>query len=272
MIHLTARDYFRDSASAVTVEPRSPQSDFPEHSHNFEELFIVMSGHGRHILENQATTVTRNMVCRIPPSQPHQFETLDNLFLVNILFRPDHFHNSAQVMNMMSQMKSWHLNDAELTTLQPLIANLNEESHSNRPDSKMMCEALFTQMLIQLWRSAMRAQQTAQVCDQTPANKIIQWINAHYDQSDSLRELASRFGLSERSLTRQFKDLSGSTPSQYLHQVRIEKARKQLREGTDSVTKIGLSVGYKDSNYFSYKFKALTGQTPAEYRRIAKLR
>ena len=52
----------------------------------------------------------------------------------------------------------------------------------------------------------------------------------------------------------------------YVNRVRIEAAREMLAETPLSVSDIAAQTGFKDSFYFSKKFKAVTGITPRQYR------
>lgn len=48
--------------------------------------------------------------------------------------------------------------------------------------------------------------------------------------------------------------------------VRVEKSKDLLKEGTDSILEIALSVGFSSASYFNTTFKKLVGMTPIEYR------
>lgn len=46
MTMLHSVDFFKSGVSAVAIEPRLPQSAFPEHHHDFHEIVIVEHGTG----------------------------------------------------------------------------------------------------------------------------------------------------------------------------------------------------------------------------------
>ncbi len=82
----------------------------------------------------------------------------------------------------------------------------------------------------------------------------------------SLTYLATTFAMSESTLTRQLKKLTGLTPKKYLQEMRLEKARKLLDKNNDwTITKIATEVGYSDAKYFSKSFKQRFGKLPSEY-------
>src|SRR5690606_8649426 len=59
--------------------------------------------------------------------------------------------------------------------------------------------------------------------------QIQEWMHNQYHLPVTLAEIATRFELSVRSLTRRFREATGQTPIQYLQQVRLDNAREMLR-------------------------------------------
>ena len=77
--------------------------------------------------------------------------------------------------------------------------------------------------------------------------------------------LGETFAMSESSLLRQLKRLTGLSPVQYLLQIRLDEARLLLESGThDSVTTVASLVGYKDARSFSRSFKKRFGKLPSD--------
>ena len=66
-----------------------------------------------------------------------------------------------------------------------------------------------------------------------------------------------------------FKEEIGENFIDYITNIRIERAKKLLRDKTLSIKEICMEVGYKDPNYFSRLFKKSVGFTPTEYREEA---
>jgi YesN/AraC family two-component response regulator len=53
----------------------------------------------------------------------------------------------------------------------------------------------------------------------------------------------------------------------YVHAVRVERARQRLESGRQPVEDVGYEVGYEDPTFFRRLFKRTTGVTPAAYRK-----
>lgn len=92
------------------------------------------------------------------------------------------------------------------------------------------------------------------------------WMEEHFAEAVSVKQLARRSGLSHRSLNRRFSSATGSTPLEYLHRLRIEAAKKLLETSDLSVQEITSRIGYQDARSFSRLFRTSTGQSPGAYR------
>lgn len=96
---------------------------------------------------------------------------------------------------------------------------------------------------------------------------ITQWMEDHLSQPFTLGGLAQQAGMSEFHFNRLFKRAMGIPPSQYLITLRIERARRLLRETPHSVIDIANEVGYSNASHFARLFRKVTGVTPSDYRR-----
>ena len=86
------------------------------------------------------------------------------------------------------------------------------------------------------------------------------------DPTLSVPLLAAAFSLSESSLLRQLKRLTGLTPGAYLQEMRLQEVRRLLESGgAPSVGEAAARVGYTDARSFSRLFKNRFGKLPSAY-------
>lgn len=93
------------------------------------------------------------------------------------------------------------------------------------------------------------------------------WLDENFNQPHSLKKMANIAVMGERSLLRRFKKATGDSPSQYVQQIRINKARTLLETTTLSVENIMDQMGYLDASSFRRLFKKKCGVSPTEYRK-----
>jgi AraC family transcriptional regulator len=95
--------------------------------------------------------------------------------------------------------------------------------------------------------------------------RITDWITDHMTKEFNLSRLAEQAGVSEFYFNRLFKRAIGMPPSQYYIKLRIDTARRLLRETTKSVITIANDVGY--SSHFARLFRKGTGLSRSDHRR-----
>lgn len=86
------------------------------------------------------------------------------------------------------------------------------------------------------------------------------------DPAFTVAQVAGPMGLSERSLYRKFKELTGLTPAAYLRTFRLERARELLETGTmRSLDEVSFAVGFEDTPYFARVFYKRYGQRASDW-------
>ncbi|CAG5091006.1 Two component transcriptional regulator, AraC family [Thermobacillus xylanilyticus] len=96
--------------------------------------------------------------------------------------------------------------------------------------------------------------------------EVAEYLRAHYRRSLTIREIAERFYVHPVYLGQSFARKYGIGILDYVHELRIEEA-KRLLESTDmTLGAIAESVGYNAYQYFLKQFERRTGMKPAAYR------
>jgi len=97
-------------------------------------------------------------------------------------------------------------------------------------------------------------------------HQVQEHIDLHLDDPLRTAELASRFGLSQRTLSRRFAAATGSGPQAYLQHARVRHAMLLLETDSQPIDLIRQRVGYNDPAAFRRVFKEATGLSPSGYR------
>jgi len=96
--------------------------------------------------------------------------------------------------------------------------------------------------------------------------QITDWMAENLAGEINLDRLAARAGLSKFYFNRLFKNALGVSPLHYHMNLRMDAAKRLLRETKKSVVEIALDVGYTNPSHFAQLFKRETGLSPSDYR------
>ncbi len=96
---------------------------------------------------------------------------------------------------------------------------------------------------------------------------IIDYLDKHYMEDLSVTDIATHFNMSASYFAHFFRQYGQKSVIEYVNETRILNAKNFLDKEEISIGEIALRVGFSDINYFSRKFKAITGITPTEYKK-----
>ncbi len=96
-------------------------------------------------------------------------------------------------------------------------------------------------------------------------SELLDWIDIHYTEQISLKELSEASGLSEKYLCRVFKSYTSRSPMEYINQLRISHVCRILETSEATVTEAAFSCGFNNLSYFSKIFKKYKSESPRQY-------
>ena len=101
----------------------------------------------------------------------------------------------------------------------------------------------------------------------TLSSRAKDFIDAHYTENIKLEDIANAVYTNVYNLSKVFKAEIGISPMKYVILRRMGEAQNLLINTDMTITRIALSVGYNNSNYFQNVFKDFMKMTPKEYRK-----
>jgi len=286
------RDGFPITARRVKTQPGgrpSHPNDVTEtdHYHDFCELVLVLAGRGRHVLEGESFPVSAGNVFVVQGQQVHCFRDREGLVLVNVMYDPQRLPLPAGLLRRLPgysalfmlepTFRSAHrfssrlqLSREDLGAAEALAERIEREAATSQPGH----EAVLLGLLVELMAFLSRRYGESDVresCALLEMGKLISTLEQRFSESWTLAQMAKFARLSRTSLLRIFRQATGKSPVDYLIGLRVEAAKRLLRQSELTMTEIALEAGFSDSNYFARQFRAVTGTTPTAYRRGGRL-
>lgn len=98
--------------------------------------------------------------------------------------------------------------------------------------------------------------------------RVKKYIDAHYGDNISLKSIAAHFYMNAVYLGRLFRKSYGMYFNEYLLKIRVEEAKKLLRQTDLRMYEIAAKIGFQNVDYFVTQFEKLEHKSPTEYRHM----
>lgn len=230
----------------------SPIWNFTRHSHPYIELMYFMEGRSGLEVESQQMSIT----------------------LYDAVVYPAHWaHQEAAAAEQRREVICLWISLPELELSRPiqlhdkdgslarLFTALHQEAKRDRPEP-LILEYEMKLLLTTILRSRSESRDR-----EGALTYVLQYIHAHYAEALTLDQLASLEHISKSYLSRLFKQQTGQTVISYINSLRIETAKRLLTATRENINEIAYKVGFESPKYFYRSFRALTGDTPAGFRK-----
>lgn len=247
------------------------------HCHEFVEIALVLHGKARHTRfppggkPPEKTILSTGAVFGIPIGEYHEIsDTKDNWRLLNILFDPSVFGPDWERLlkmpgldALLTRRKVLHLSSNCFEDISTAALHLQQELLQRAPQYEMNLKGLLQDLLIRIGRSPI---QKENLKTNVYTDKAVQFILGHFAEKITLDEIARHVGLSKMYLGALFRKEIGCSPWDFLHRVRIGKAKFYLQAANNArIGEAAAICGFENNSYFTRVFRKIEGVSPREY-------
>ena len=249
----------------------------PVHWHDEVEIICVREGKLRISIEGNIYEASTGEIYLVNPGELHYMEA-DTIPVdyYTILFSLDFISSRTQdvlereVLGTLREKKKLLVQDINsrscVKQIDQLLGKLIDLNDGQKGAYQLRTKGVLMELLSELieaecfYRPVLRKNSNLQ-------RDMISYIQEHFAEKITLKTLGDEFHLSEKYISRYFKEQFAISFMQYVAHLRIEKAKKLLRETETSITDVALSCGYPSVNFFIRSFKEANEMTPLQYRK-----
>ena len=141
----------------------------------------------------------------------------------------------------------------------------NDESES-KITTQVRTKIILLQFILEMWKKGFVIENDTSGRN-TVEKEMVSYIQQNFTGKISLREFGEQFHLSEKYISRYFKEHFHITLSQYVTYLRLEHAKQLLQDTDIPVTDVAMQSGYQNVSYFIRSFKKTYGVSPLKYRK-----
>jgi len=235
------------------------QTKVPTHSHQQAVFCIALKGTCNEVFAGKVRAYEALTIEFLPPNQCH---SLDFPFADTRAFSIDvstHWLERAREYSLTLE-NSVHRQGGLLSGI---MMKLYREFLNIDDASPLAIEGLALEMLAEVSRRQVN------LTDHTPPRwlaRAVELLREKFAEPLTITQVASAAGVHPVHLAREFRRFRRCTIGEYIRQLRVEHACRQLNKTNEPLAAIAAGAGFSDQSHFSRTFKRHIGMTPAEYR------
>jgi AraC family L-rhamnose operon regulatory protein RhaS len=242
--------------------------------HDFFEVFYVLRGRGRFLIEGRAYPCRAGDTVVVPVRHVHQIEDdpASPLSLYGVRMAPDVWkHDPA----LTEQIPAGAVPAGGLLANQVRgdLRRLLFEQTLARPGSSTLILGIALQLLGTLLRGSAPRPTGPGPGPGASAGALRQSVEWYVEElqrsffgTADIDQAAGRLGMSRRRFTQLFREVTGASWSAYLNRLRVEHACRLLEETQRSIVEIAFECGFEELTSFYRAFKRQTGLPPNRWR------
>lgn len=250
----------------------------------FNRLYLITEGEAQVYMNNTTYHLTPGKMFLIPKFTFHSYHcntSMSNFYLCffdEIAFG-ESLYDSVEVDYLVDALSGDTFLFERLNQLNPEGRILNPDpaiydnskslySFSRTRKQLSLPELMEIQGIIyQLMARFISSNASTAIASKKRFSKLTSYIHQHLEAKISLNNLAEVACLSPDYLSKQFLQLMGVRPMEYVNRIRMERAQILLLTSESPINQIAEQVGIFSNSYFSTLFKKHTLCTPDEYRK-----
>ena len=178
-------------------------------------------------------------------------------------------HFSGTACSMLDTLKSSetvHIKLNDSARFKRILEQMVSEFYDKKSQYKVFCEGGIVILMSLMLRNEDKQSVALSKQRHQQLSEVISYMNMSYERPLDIERYAKMCYVSHDWFIHKFKSYTGMSPSQYLTQIRMEKAKEMLEYSKHRVSEIAERCGYNNSAYFCKVFKSYTGQSPKSFR------
>jgi len=249
------------------------------HTHEFAEFFLVVSGKVRHLINSETQELQSGMLVFVRPTDVHGYENLGNspCEIVNVAFRLEFLLDLSSYLGndfflrkytgpVVSPVFKLSVAEAEDLTLRLIRMNALQETATDlaRLKIKILVAEVFTRFFFET-ESALAKDSRPDWFDALCVN-----VSKKENLKDGLAILKKLAPCTQEHLCKCFRKYLDKTPTEYIAELRIRQAAKEIVETDRKILAVALDLGFQSLSRFYVMFRKFYGISPAKYRSISR--
>jgi AraC-like DNA-binding protein len=266
---LTNEDFF------VVLNNKNAMFDFPVHYHPEYELNLVLNSSGTRVVGDSKKEFSSPDLVLIGPNTPHAWKSSDeDAHVITIQFNIDYLEHSLLSKKLMTPLKVL-LENARMGIsfskglTQDTVDRIFSLTETRGVDSFFEFLSLIYDLSTSRNQARLSSISYVEQFDTSKSRRIKEvnkYLHENLQNTIKIEDVAKLVNMSPSAFSHFFKKRTQRSFTEYLTELRIGYAAKQLIESDKNISEICFESGFNNISNFNRTFKAQKGCTPSNFR------
>jgi len=252
------------------------------HRHDYYTIIFIVNGEGTHFIDFTEYKIEDRSIYFILPGQMHQIAFTANpkgwviTFTEEFLIAnsiPEKLINDIYLFNDYGQSPPLPINERDMPVYESLVVQMEHFAQSLETYIQEAVGSLVKVFLIQSNNHcSLHKSDNPQLVE--TSNHILrtfkQSLNKKYAVAHMVSDYADELAVTADYLNKTVKNLTGKSAKDHIQSKLITEAKRSLLFTNISNKELAYELGFEESAHFNNFFKKITGQTPSEFRVLAR--
>ena len=239
---------------------RNTNHYFPLHMHRCYEMVLMLEGEMNMEIDKTMYRLTEGDLILVKPYRIHSYETEEGKSGICLLC----VFSDDLIAAISAQMNKYCLRSPVIHDIPQLYRDLF--LHMQDKDDAASVKGFLYTLCSLFYRELDQSTEDVFMGNMKLLSNIFIFIEKNVDKSCTLHELSKELRYNESYLSRIFLKHTGISFSDYVRNIKIDRACYLLRNTDENIFSIAKKCGYTTHSSFNRSFKQITGATPHEYR------
>ena len=247
--------------------------DFPAHFHSAMELVYIMEGGERITIDGKTDDLYAGSLAVAYPYQIHEYKNLAEGNKFYFILQPQNIGIAeSEIASYIPKSPFYHYTGKTReyieAILKPLILPFDDKPYGKQSvELHSYYRSLITALLQFHLEHVGTELVKRQPIEVELLRRIMTYLDTHFDDPGfDTYKAAQEIGISSQYLSSLIKKSTGCTLNEHLHNLRVAKARRLLRDSTMSISEIALESGFLSIRTFNRVFSEKSGMSPRDWR------
>lgn len=233
--------------------------------YHWDQIFFCAGGSGTLEYEDISVKINAGDYFFLPKDLPHAYYPDDSFW--NVRWAAFEGSSCLYVLEKLGMTKPVIISAPAETAMEKIFEKMIVSQETDIIYCDYVCSGLVYDYILEFHRLMDKNADTTRSRQLAALLPVLRFMHDNFRNDISMAELSEMIGITPQHFCRIFGNAMNMRPNEYLTRIRIDEAKRLLRDGNISVSEAAEQSGFHDPCYFSTIFRKYEGISPGEYRK-----